>query len=167
MRRCSTLAALTVLAIPALLGAQRGSEKCDPDGAGLKLPQGFCAIVYADTLRGARHMVVAPNGDLIVSMQQRGGSGGAATGGVWILRDDNGDGKADRQVHFASGFSSSEVALFDGYLYTETTTAILRFPFANGTFAPRESRTLSPRICREAAATRSRRSRSTAQATCS
>ncbi len=136
MRRRSTLAALTVLAIPALLGAQRGSEKCDPDGAGLKLPQGFCAIVYADTVRLARHMVVAPNGDLIVSRQQRGGSGGAATGGVWILRDDNGDGKADRQVQFASGFSSSEVALFDGYLYTETTTAILRFPFANGTFAP-------------------------------
>jgi glucose/arabinose dehydrogenase len=81
-------------------------------------------------------MVAVPNGDLIVSTQQRGGSGGAATGGVWILRDDDGDGKADRQVHFASGFSSSEVALFDGYLYTETTTAILRFPFANGTFAP-------------------------------
>jgi glucose/arabinose dehydrogenase len=136
MRRRSTLAALTVLAIPALLGAQRGSENCDPDGAGLKLPKGFCAIVYADTLRGARHIIVAPNGDVIVSVQGRGGSGGAATGGVWILRDDDGDGKADRHVHFASGFSSSEVALFDGYLYTETNTAILRFPFANATFAP-------------------------------
>ncbi len=48
----------------------------------------------------------------------------------------DGDGKADRRVQFASGFSSSEVALFDGYLYTETNTAILRFPFQNGTFAP-------------------------------
>ena len=131
MRRRSTLAALTVLAIPALLGAQRGSENCDPENAGIRLPQGFCAIVYADTLRGARHMVVAPNGDVIVSVQGRGGSTG-----VWILRDENGDGKADRQVHFASGFSSSEVALFDGNLYTETTSEILRFPFPNGTFAP-------------------------------
>ncbi len=94
--------------------------------------------MYADGLRAARHMVVATNGDLIVSAQQRGGTRGtpADSSGVWIFRDDNGDGKADRQVHFASGFSSSEVALFDGYLYTETTTAILRFPFANGTFAP-------------------------------
>jgi len=76
MRRRSTLAALTVLAIPALLGAQRGSENCDPENAGIRLPQGFCALVYADTLRGARHMVVAPNGDVIVSVQGRGGSTG-------------------------------------------------------------------------------------------
>ena len=86
--------------------------------------------MYADTLRVARHMVVAANGaDLSRQGRRR------ATG-VWILRDDDGDGKADRQVHFASGFSSSEVALFDGYLYTETSTAILRFPFPNGTFTP-------------------------------
>jgi len=137
MRRDLSFATLTVLLVPGLIRAQRGSEKCEPDDAGLKLPQGFCAIVYADTLRQARHMVVAPNGDVIVSTQERGGArGSSGTGGVWILRDDNGDGKADRQVRFASGFSSSEVALFDGYLYTETTTAILRFPFLNGTFAP-------------------------------
>ena len=129
MTRLSTLAASLLIAVPAALSAQRGSEKCDPDNVGLRLPEGFCAIVYADTLRGARHMVVAPNGDLILSAQGRGGNAG-----VWILRDENGDGKADKQVHFASGFSSSEVALFDGYLYTETTTAILRFAFPNVTF---------------------------------
>src|SRR5690348_17477887 len=131
MRRDSMLAALTALALPALAGAQRGSEQCDPESAGLKLPAGFCAIVYADTVRGARHLVVAPNGDVVVSTQQ--GPGGT-TGGVWILRDENGDGKAESRIHFASGFSSSEVALFDGHLYTETGTAILRYPFPNGTF---------------------------------
>ncbi len=131
MRRDSILAALTVLIVPSLLVAQRSAEKCDPDNVGLKLPQGFCAMVYVDTLHGARHLVVAPNGDVIVSVQGRNG-----TQGVWILRDDNGDGKADRQVHFAGGFSSSEVALFDGHLYAETNTEILRFPFPNGTFAP-------------------------------
>ena len=130
MNRHSILAATFLLAAPAALSAQRGAEKCDAENVGLKLPQGFCAMVYADTLRGARHMVVAPNGDVIVSTQGRSGNQG-----VWILRDENGDGKADKQVHFASGFSSSEVALFDGYLYTETTTSILRFPFPTGTFA--------------------------------
>src|SRR5215467_13793874 len=87
MRRLSTLAALAVLAGPALLGAQRGSEKCDPENAGIRLPQGFCATVYAekvvvdgDTLKNPRHMVIAPNGDVIVSAQGRGG-----VGGVWIL----------------------------------------------------------------------------------
>lgn len=130
MRRDSIFAALALLAIPCLVAAQRGPEKCDPENVGLKLPAGFCALVYADTLRGARHMVVAPNGDVIVSAQ------GRANGGVWILRDENGDGKADKQIRFASGFSSSEVALFDGHLYTETNTAILRYPFPSGTFAP-------------------------------
>ena len=136
MRRDSLSAALTVLIVPGLLLAQRGAEKCDPDNVGLKLPQGFCAMVYVDTLRGARHMVVAPNGDVIVSTQQRPGAGVAGPGGVWILRDDNGEGKADRRVHFAGGFTSSEVALFDGHLYAETNTEILRFPFPDGTFAP-------------------------------
>ena len=124
--------------VPGLVGAQRGADNCDPENAGLRLPQGFCAIVYAervgvdgDTLKNPRHMVIAPNGDVIVSAQGRGG-----VGGVWILRDENGDGKADKAVHFARGFIASEVALFDGYLYTETTTSILRFPFPNGTFAP-------------------------------
>jgi glucose/arabinose dehydrogenase len=133
MRRDLSLAALTLLMVPGLVRAQRGSEKCDPENAGIRLPQGFCVIVYADTVKGARHIAVAPNGDLIVSTQTAGRGG--TNGGVWILRDDNGDGKADRQVQFASGFSSSEVALFDGHLYAETSTEILRFPFPNGTFA--------------------------------
>ncbi|HEV8448074.1 MAG TPA: PQQ-dependent sugar dehydrogenase [Gemmatimonadaceae bacterium] len=138
MRRFLSVAAVALLAAPALLGAQpRGSEKCDPENAGIRLPQGFCATVYAekigvdgDTLKNPRHMVVAPNGDVIVSAQGRGG-----VGGVWILRDENGDGKADKAVHFARGFTSSEVALFDGHLYTETSTEILRYPFPTGTFA--------------------------------
>ena len=32
---------------------------CDPDNGGIKLPAGFCALVAADGLGTARHMVVA------------------------------------------------------------------------------------------------------------
>ena len=131
MTRHSTVAAAFLMAVPAVLAAQRGPDKCDPENAGLKLPRGFCAMVFADTLRGARHIVVAPNGDVIVANNQGRGS----NAGVWILRDDDGDGVADKRIHFASGFSSSEVALFDGHLYTETSTAILRYAFPTGTFA--------------------------------
>jgi hypothetical protein len=35
------------------------------------LPPGFCAIVYADTLGGARHMAVAPNGNVFVVITNR------------------------------------------------------------------------------------------------
>jgi len=35
--------------------------------AGLKLPAGFCATVFADDLGRARHLVVAPNGVVYVN----------------------------------------------------------------------------------------------------
>ncbi len=42
---------------------------CDPDNGGITLPAGFCALVAADGLGAARHIVVAPNGDLYVALQ--------------------------------------------------------------------------------------------------
>src|SRR5438046_2338119 len=63
---------------------------CDPGNAGLTLPDGFCAVVVADQVGTARHLVVAPNGDLFVAI----GSGRTGGGGVLALRDTTGDGKA-------------------------------------------------------------------------
>jgi len=100
---------VAVVALPGGLAAQ--AVKCAPDNAGLKLPAGFCATIFADTLRGARELTVAPNGDVIVARGQGVG--------VVILRDADKDGVAEGRHAFATGFSSSHVALFDGYLYTE------------------------------------------------
>lgn len=113
------------------VGAQRGvgASKCDPGNAGLTLPAGFCASVFADSLAGARHMWIAPNGDVFVSRQIRTG------GGITALRDTNGDGKADERVEFAEGFRSSEIRMFAGYLYAENTTGVLRFPYKPGSLA--------------------------------
>lgn len=123
----SPLSLLLALSGPAWAGAQRTARaNCDPDNAGLKLPAGFCATIFADTVRGARHLWVAPNGDLFVSRQ------GQSNGGITALRDTNSDGKADELVKFASGFNSSEVAMFDGYLYAENITGVLRFPYKVG-----------------------------------
>ena len=72
-------------------------------------------------------MWVAPNGDVFVATQGRGGNGG-----IWVLRDANGDGKADERVHFATGFNSSEITMFDGHLYAENITGVLRFPYKAG-----------------------------------
>ncbi len=106
---------------------------CAPDNGGITLPPGLCAIVFADSLVQARHLVIAPNGDVIVSVQ------GGPMAGVVVLRDTDKDGKADVKSRFAGaangsdrGFNSSEVALFEGHLYTETTTAILRYPYKEG-----------------------------------
>lgn len=117
------------------LGQGAGASQCAPDNAGLKLPPGFCAGVFADSLRGARHMWVAPNGDVWVSQQT-----GRDAGGVWILRDANHDGKAETRVKFASGFNSSEVTMFDGYIYAENHAGVLRFPYKSGSLDTAASR---------------------------
>jgi len=125
---------------PLLAVAQSSVTGCAEDNAGLKLPPGFCAGTFADTVRNARHMAFAPNGDLIVSMQGR-------SAGTVILRDPNKSGHAEVQRQFASGFSSSEVALFDGHLYTEALPtgggrgaalqiAIIRYPYKPGDLTP-------------------------------
>lgn len=118
-----------------IVAAAQARPRCDPDNGGLELPKGFCATVFADSVWGARHLTVAPNGDLIVSTygRQTGGEGGSGGrgGGIVILRDRNGDGHADERGHFGN-YRSSEVALHDGYLYTENSTDILRYPYKTG-----------------------------------
>ena len=73
MRRDLVMSLVAVLSIPALVSAQAGAaSKCAPDNVGLKLPPGFCASIFADTLRGARELAVAPNGDVFVASHGQG-----------------------------------------------------------------------------------------------
>src|SRR5947208_13867924 len=92
-------AVVIVGVIVGVVGRAAGAPACDPDNGGLKLPQGFCAAVVAENVGKARHLVVAPNGDLFVSSE----SGRGGTGGVFALRDTNGDGKFDKREHFGDG----------------------------------------------------------------
>src|SRR5262245_9142461 len=78
-------------------GRAAGPPACDPDNGGIKLPQGFCAAVVADNVGRARHLFVAPNGDVFVTTQTgRGGAGG----GIVALRDADGDGKFETKEQF-------------------------------------------------------------------
>lgn len=104
---------------------------CAPDNAGLKLAPGFCATLFAESLGTPRHMVVAPNGDVIVAIR----STGKDTGGVVVLRDGDGDGRADRRSRFGQ-FNATEVRLLGNALYTENTTSILRYQWAPGMMSP-------------------------------
>src|SRR2546430_1612643 len=77
------IAAVFAAAVVSRTG-RAAAPACDPDNGGIKLPTGFCAAVVADNIGRARHLIVAPNGDVFVSTQTgRGGSGG----GVVALRD--------------------------------------------------------------------------------
>ena len=52
--------------------AEAKSQACLNEATGLKLPEGFCATVFADGIGHARHMVVAPNGVLYVTPGRAG-----------------------------------------------------------------------------------------------
>ena len=69
---------------------------CAPDNAGLTLLPGFCALVVAESIGPSRHMVVLENGDVLVAVA-------GPRGGVRLLRDTTGDGKADVVSSFGVG----------------------------------------------------------------
>src|ERR1044071_9421451 len=62
---CRAAASILALAY-ALLAA---SPHCDPGNGGLQLPPGFCAMLVVDGIGPARHIAVAPNGDIYVGLQ--------------------------------------------------------------------------------------------------
>jgi glucose/arabinose dehydrogenase len=125
------VAAAGAASIITIVGRAQVAPACDPDNGGLKLPQGFCAAVVADNVGRARHLAVAPNGDLFVSTQ--GGRGGG--GGIVALRDTDGDGKFDKRETFGSG-STTGVRLRNGYIYWATTSSILRQKLPPGELKP-------------------------------
>ncbi|HEX5228226.1 MAG TPA: hypothetical protein VFW44_10975 [Bryobacteraceae bacterium] len=104
---------------------------CDADNGGITLPTGFCAEVAADGLGPARHMAVAPNGDVYVALQ----SDRQFKGGVVALRDTKGDGHFDMKETFGTG-SATGIALHNGYLYVAHWNSVERFKMTPGQLKP-------------------------------
>jgi glucose/arabinose dehydrogenase len=126
--------ALTLGVAPA--AAQSGGAvtrpACDAENAGLRLPQGFCALLVADGLGSVRHLVVRANGDIIANVQ---GSRGGGAGGAVGLRDTNGDGKADVKEALGSP-AGHGIWLTGETLYLTTNTAVLRYHLPAGSLKP-------------------------------
>lgn len=99
---------------------------CSRDAGGITLAAGFCATVFADNLGVARHIAVAADGTVYVALQEPSRGGGIA-----VLRDTDGDGRADL-VRYAGGEGGSGIGLHAGYLYFATDTAVLRYPLKPG-----------------------------------
>ncbi|HET7584019.1 MAG TPA: PQQ-dependent sugar dehydrogenase [Gemmatimonadaceae bacterium] len=112
--------------------ASGGRVACDAGNGGLTLPDGFCATVFADSLGTARHVAVAPNGDVFVALL----SGPERTdGGIMALRDTNADGHADVRRKFGET-GANEVRVHGGYVYQDNVTAIVRYPLPRGSLTP-------------------------------
>ncbi|MEP6473143.1 MAG: glucose dehydrogenase, partial [Gemmatimonadota bacterium] len=63
MRTTLALLALLPLAPLAPAPGHAPAPACAADNAGLSLPDGFCATLFADQLGIVRHLVALPNGD--------------------------------------------------------------------------------------------------------
>jgi glucose/arabinose dehydrogenase/mono/diheme cytochrome c family protein len=123
--------------------ATAGSTDSCPN-AGLKLPPGFCATVFADQLGHTRHLVVAGNGVVYVntwSGRYYGDQPTPAGGFLIALRDTTGSGKADVIQRFGptaeeGGKGGTGIALYRGALYAEESDRIERYALAPGSIVP-------------------------------
>ena len=117
-----------------------GRNGCDQDNGGLTLPPGFCASVFADNLGRARHLTVAPSGDVYVNTWSSTYTELKNTAGGYIvaLRDTNGDGKADQVERFGPVHQDGKagggtgIAVHRGALYVEDNGRIVRYPLESG-----------------------------------
>ncbi len=114
---------------------RRGRVQCDADNGGITLPPGFCAVVVADNLGAARHMVLTPAGDLFVAINQ-GARDPAPPFGIIALRDANGDGKADVMQGFNPGKGGSGIDWLGGRLYFGENDRVLRYRLHSGDLTP-------------------------------
>lgn len=114
-----------------------------PD-AQLKLPPGFTATVFADSLGGARHLVVTTNGTVFVNTwySPYDSARKAPPGGyVVALRDTNQDGRADLIRRFGRTSESGSkggtgIALNRTALYVEADSEIVQYSLSPKDFLP-------------------------------
>ena len=136
-KRLFGIASIAAIVVAAMVLVRAQSPMCDPDNGGITLPTGFCALVVADGLGIARHMAVAPNGDLYVALMARGGPGSPGTGGggAVALRDADKDGRFEIKEPLP-GASTTGIAIHNGYLYLAHPTTIERIKLSAGQLKP-------------------------------
>ena len=125
-----------------------------PEGAAPRAAAGLAASAFATGLSHPRWLYVLPNGDVLVAetaapprpddgkgvkgwvMKQymkRAGSAVPSANRITLLRDADGDGKAETRTVFLEGLNSPfGMALIGENLYVANTDAVLRFPYREG-----------------------------------
>jgi len=122
---------------------------CTTGTAELTLPAGFCATIFADSLTQGRHVAVASNGDVYVTLEGTRPSvekeiSGAdkdrpAPASLVALRDTNRDGRADVIKRIGS-LGNTGVAIANGYLYVDEGKQIVRYQRSDTALAPEGAR---------------------------
>ncbi len=90
-----------------------------------QLPGGFAVTLFAQGLRHARWLAVAPNGDVFLAEP--------GEGRITLLRDADGDGEAEFRDIYADGYSRPHgLAFHQGALYVADTEAVWRLDWNPG-----------------------------------
>jgi len=110
-----------------------GKISPDKDNAGLKLPDGFSALVYADNIGHARHMAINTNGDVYVSLGNVKNGGG-----IVCLRDSNKDGRAD-VIKYHGIYDGTGIKIHNGYVYFGADTIVVRYQLKAGELVPSDT----------------------------
>ena len=125
-----------------------------PDGGMPVAADGTQVVAFADKLDHPRWLYVLPNGDVLVAetaaperpedgkgikgffmkkAMKRAGSAVPTANRISLLRDSDGDGRADLRSTFLSNLNSPfGIDLVGGTLYVANTDALMRFPYRDG-----------------------------------
>lgn len=107
-----------------------GDDTPVDEDAGIRVPEGFDAKVFAEGVGRARHIAVRDNGDVYVALRVP-----TEGGGVAALRDEDGDGAAD-QVEYFGDHAGTGLAIHNGFLYASSDDAIYRYALPEGSLTP-------------------------------
>ena len=96
-----------------------------PSETPLQVPEGFRVNLFAGGLDHVRWMTVAENGDVLLAEP--------GVDKITLLRDVDGDGKAELRETFLHGLNRPHgLAIHGGYLYIGEPTRIVRVPYRPG-----------------------------------
>ncbi len=95
--------------------------KSDDGNGGIRLTDGFGAVVVHEGVGKARHIAINTNGDLYVKLDRLDGGKG-----IVALRDTDGDGKADVKQLFGN-YKGTGMEIANGYLYASSDTSVYRY----------------------------------------
>jgi glucose/arabinose dehydrogenase len=101
-----------------------------PKGARPTVPKGFDVKLFASGFANPRYLRTAPNGDIFVTE--------SSAGTIRVLRDSDGDGRADINEKFATGLAQPFGLAFypagpdPQFLYVANTDSVVRFPYRSG-----------------------------------
>ncbi len=104
--------------------------QADAGNGGIRLPEGFGATVFADTLGRARHIAVNKNGNVYINLRSlKDGKGLVA------LKDDDEDGHADQIAYFEE-VAGTGIGIYNDHLYYSTDSSVYRVPLSDNELVP-------------------------------